>query len=721
MKSIQMLSVMAATIVVANISPVADAAPLRDIPAQWTQPDGTVVNLMVSGDERHRTVTDADGFTVLRNFDTGWLMYADIVDGKLAPTLLAAGLDDPLAAGLLPGLHMPFEQAEGFISRKPVPRASGDPAPTTGTVNNLFVFIRFSDDDILLEETAGYETQFNGVAQGEPSLRAYFREISQGAVDVVTTFTPAPDGKWMTAYTAPQLRRHYQPYDAVHNPGGYTNDSELEQREHALLKDALAYVEAVIPDGVDFDANDDGYFDNVIFMVQGWPDTWSDLLWPHMWEFYDEVTCKGLHVGTYNLQLSVLMLISPGTFVHEMYHSFGAPDLYHYSQDNIQPVGPWDVMENTGLYAAQHPLAYMKWKYGNWVADIPVVSENSEVTLTQDWTDGAQAVRIAVPESQSEYFVLEYRRRQGMFETSLPGSGLLVYRIDPDQEDVGNRNGPPDEVWIFRQGGVPYATGEIGDAAMRPGRRTVMNEFTDPAPALGDGTPVTLRVYDVGDVGDSISFKVCLNPPGCGAKICGDDGCGGWCGDCPDGNRCDDGACVPCSCVDRACGDNGCGVSCGECDDENPCTTDSCVEFGCVYSVNGGSPCDDGDTGTENDVCDVDAVCAGTPIPAEDTGTGDQSPADVPLPDDDAMVADNIPPDAAANTDLTIPADSTIDAATAEVTGNDDDSCGCSQGPRGAPLPAVVMISSVLSALAIIRRRHAPAARQSGCKSGKDA
>ena len=49
------------------------AAPLKDIPSRFEQPDGTVVMLVTSGDEFSRVTTDLKGFTVVRDFATGWL------------------------------------------------------------------------------------------------------------------------------------------------------------------------------------------------------------------------------------------------------------------------------------------------------------------------------------------------------------------------------------------------------------------------------------------------------------------------------------------------------------------------------------------------------------------------------------------------------------------------------------------------------------------------
>jgi M6 family metalloprotease-like protein len=594
------------------------AAPLKNVPLQYRQPDGTTVSVLVSGDEYHRRVHDYRNFTAVVDKSSNWLVYADVIDDRLLPTFLTVGIDDPAAAGLVPGIDEAPAQIENKTWAKRALRTKRQAAPTTGAVNNLFIFIRFADDEVLLEEYAQYDAQFNSEVPESASMFNYFREISQDTLDVKTVFTPPPDGKWMTAWTSPNKRGYYRPYDAVYNPTGYTSDNEAQLREHAMLKDALAFVEADIPEGIDLDADDDGFVDNVIFMVQGWPDAWADLLWPHMWEFFEDVKIGDLSVKTYNLQLSVLMLISPGTFVHEMYHSLGSPDLYHYSQDGRDPVGPWCVMASTGMMAAQHPLAYMKWQYGAWVDDIPEVTENTEVTLFPSWDKGTQAVRVAVPESTDEYFVMEYRKAEGKFESSLPASGLIVYRINTTVEGDGNRSGPPDEVYVFRPGVSPASDGRLSLAALSADKgRTVINEDTDPSIHLQNSTPATLRVFDVGQMGDSITFKICLAPPGCGASVCGTDGCGGFCGSCEANNYCVEGACVPCSCNNKTCGDNGCGVSCGECDDQNPCTVDACVDGNCTFTAATGEACDDEDVCTSMDSCTSDGACQGSAFTCE--------------------------------------------------------------------------------------------------------
>lgn len=61
--------------------------------------------------------------------------------------------------------------------------------------------------------------------------------------------------------------------------------------------------------------------------------------------------------------------------------------------------------------------------------------------------------------------------------------------------------------------------------------------------------------------------------PDCDGRECGSDGCGGMCGECPQGKTCNaqTGKCLLCTCNGRECGDDGCGNSCGECPQHYSC------------------------------------------------------------------------------------------------------------------------------------------------------
>lgn len=77
-----------------------------------------------------------------------------------------------------------------------------------------------------------------------------------------------------------------------------------------------------------------------------------------------------------------------------------------------------------------------------------------------------------------------------------------------------------------------------------------------------------------------------LCEPSCSGRECGDDGCGGSCGKCPQAAPvCNNGTCtIPCEsdCEGKECGDDGCGASCGDC----PAAAPYCVEFLCSVTCN---------------------------------------------------------------------------------------------------------------------------------------
>ena len=90
---------------------------------------------------------------------------------------------------------------------------------------------------------------------------------------------------------------------------------------------------------------------------------------------------------------------------------------------------------------------------------------------------------------------------------------------------------------------------------------------------------------------------ICCEPQ-CAGKECGDDGCGGVCGDCGPQGSCEADSCICQSyCVGKECGDDGCGGSCGWCD-TGFCTEEGTCQWGigCVYGHQptcGGCSCEE--------------------------------------------------------------------------------------------------------------------------------
>ena len=102
--------------------------------------------------------------------------------------------------------------------------------------------------------------------------------------------------------------------------------------------------------------------------------------------------------------------------------------------------------------------------------------------------------------------MLEFRKKTGTYENSVPGSGLLVYRIDTSCGD-GNSYGPPDELYIYRPGGTTTANGNINSAHFsQETGRTKIYTGTNPSPFLQDGSDGNLYLCEIGSsAGDTMS------------------------------------------------------------------------------------------------------------------------------------------------------------------------------------------------------------------------
>ncbi len=117
-----------------------------------------------------------------------------------------------------------------------------------------------------------------------------------------------------------------------------------------------------------------------------------------------------------------------------------------------------------------------------------------------------------------------------------------------------------------------------------------------------------------GSCGDCPEGKVCVGStcctPYCYGMACGDDGCGGTCGQCEPGTACSEaGTCEPCTpqCDGKECGDDGCGGLCGTCPDGVLCIDGMCTNA-CLPLCDGKACGDDG-CGGACGMCEDGFIC----------------------------------------------------------------------------------------------------------------
>ena len=467
------------------------------------QPDGTAIECFISGDEFFNWLHDANGYTIIRASD-GFLYWGAVSDGEVVPTAWRADRTNPASLDLEKWAKISlarYNERKAFYATH---RGDSPLAPHEGTLNNLVVYIRFSDDTEFTMTRQAYDGRFN--ATTGKSLRSYHSEVSYNNLTISSTHYPDCPMTTNLSYRDVHNRGYFQPYNATTNPGGYANDTERTDREHTLLRDAIEWinVNSPVPAGLDIDGDSDGYADNVCFIIRGGNDAWAELLWAHRWSLFSyDVFVNGKRVMDYTFQPETQVDVQ--TLCHEMFHALGAPDLYHYSSDGKAPVGDWDLMES----GFGHMGAFMKWKYTNqtWINTIPEITTSGTYTLRPLSGPTGNCFRIASPWSTSQFFVVEYRKKEGTYENSLPGSGMLVYRID--ESTTGNAGGPPDEVYLYRPGGTLSVNGTLTNAYFSAGsNRTRINDQTNPSSFLQNGSPGGLRIFGITAADTTISFNV---------------------------------------------------------------------------------------------------------------------------------------------------------------------------------------------------------------------
>jgi M6 family metalloprotease-like protein len=483
------------------------------LPYTIKQPDGKTISCFVSGDEFFNWIHDQEGYTIIQAPD-GYYYYAEQNGDLIKPSKYLVNSVNPASVGLIKWTKISKKEYQRrydvMFSYKKGGKSGPDNAPQSGTLNNLVVYIRFSDDGEFITTRQAFDDKLNpatGVA-----LKSYYQEVSYNNLTIGSTHYPACALTTNFSYQDLHPRNYFQPYNITTNPTGYNGDTEKTSREHTLLASAINWINAnsSVPSSLNIDGDNDNNVDNVCFIVRGSNGAWNDLLWAHRWTLYSQtVTINGKRVYGYTFQPE--SQVSVKTLCHEMFHSLGAPDLYHYvNQGVIAPAGSWDLMDSGG----GHMLAYMKWKYSQhtWISTIPTITATGTYSLNPLTSSTNNCYKIPSPNSTVEYFIVEYRNKTGTFETNVPGSGLIVYRIDTRLS--GNSNGPPDEVYVFRPGGTTTTNGTQSNAFFSSTVfRTAINDATNPAGFLQNGSAGGLNISNVTTAGPTISFDVTFPSP----------------------------------------------------------------------------------------------------------------------------------------------------------------------------------------------------------------
>ncbi|HLW68901.1 MAG TPA: M6 family metalloprotease domain-containing protein [Gemmataceae bacterium] len=133
-------------------------------------------------------------------------------------------------------------------------------------------------------------------------------------------------------------------------------------------------------------------------------------------------------------------------YCHEFGHMLGLPDLYARPENpGSEGVGVWCAMSNqSGGGRPQHFSAWSKEQLGWLQPAIIDPTVKQKLILSPVETSPKECFKVLVRSDGSEYLLLENRQRKG-YDASLPGDGLLIWRIldgKPFLEESHGISGP---------------------------------------------------------------------------------------------------------------------------------------------------------------------------------------------------------------------------------------------------------------------------------------
>lgn len=425
------------------------------------QPDGTTVTLLLHGDEWLSYHTTIDGYSVVQD-QHGYYVYAQRQNGQLVATQQVAhdaelrSADEQhflstVSKHLVPEMsplqaamkRTVVEQERRKLASR---RAIGDFGYDYSLFRGLIILVQYSDrnfsrygfrdlvyDMVNQEGFSGFDNQ---VYTG--SVLDYFSDNSNGL------FRPHFD-------VAGPVTISYSQYSA----NGTMNHEQL-------INAAIDAVDAEV-DFSQYDGDGDGSVDMIYFIFSGNGSNYTGndqrLMWPHRFYVLNEgsnVYKDGIRLWDYAVSTeligatqvpSSIMIDGIGTICHEFSHVLGLPDLYDtdYAESGGRSVTPeqWSLLSsgnylNYGRTPAGYSL-FERWAVGWTTEDPKVIRYTGDYDLDPLFMQ-SKGYRINTPNA-NEFFLLENRQQHAFkWDAYLPGSGLLVHRVDLSDMDVWASN-----------------------------------------------------------------------------------------------------------------------------------------------------------------------------------------------------------------------------------------------------------------------------------------
>jgi len=532
------------------------AAKAESIPVQVRQADGSVITVILRGDEHINWYTTLDGVLLVQGADNNYYIGKVEKSGNLIATqqlaheaLTRSQAERNLIAKqdkekFFAYVNKIAEESENAYNNSPLTRGpivdsgyGGVPYfPHTGSPKALVILAEFQDTTFTIQDTKKVFTNYlmnedhfsdtrYGQNQNYKGVRGYFKDCSYGK------FTP-----------------EFNVVGPVKLPREQTYYGEGDDNIEALMEDACSAIDNIV-NFADYDANNDGMVDLVYVIYAGHSANYGGNkvtdIWPKSGTVNTTNTYDGKRIRRYGVSNELTgkenkkkekeKINGIGLFCHEFSHTLGLPDIYAYKtpaedQDN-QGMEYWDLMDGgPSVYNGMIPPSYLAWEREvmGWM-EIDELKDNCDIENLKTIDNGGKAYKIVNPNNSNEYIVLQSMQKgawnQGWGDGTY-GKGLLAYRVSYPYNKVNVFDFPNNVKGKPRVIPIP-ADGKILAAANAGGSlNTYIQQLNgDPYPYNGNnkidkftmynGTILKRSISDIveNDAERHVSFKFKNNEP----------------------------------------------------------------------------------------------------------------------------------------------------------------------------------------------------------------
>ncbi|MHC4740839.1 MAG: M6 family metalloprotease domain-containing protein, partial [Planctomycetota bacterium] len=473
------------------------------------QPDGTQADVRVFGDEFYQRVESTDGYSLIRDAETGWICYAEVARGgedfvstgviyrgiavedwgdskeKQKIIKLAKGLKLKKEAIVKKAKAKREELLEGQEPEKPVKALEG-------SLVGLTILIQFPDQmgTISREDVNDYCNMVGYDGYGNNgSVRDYFYDVSNQML-IYTNY--------VTEYYTAQNDKSY--YDNC--SGGRTRD---------LLSEALNWLD---DQGFDFSIlsrTSSNRIEALNIFYAGSPSCgWSNGLWPHKGYYGGFTSDSGVRSGDYQIT-NIGSQLRLGTFCHENGHMICSwPDLYDYGYES-RGIGSFGLMASSGGRNPRPPNPHFRDLRG-WETIIEI-NDDAPATVRYHQANSFTTYRYSHPTNEREFFLVESRLKDGRHE-GMPDEGMLIWHVDRDGSNNNEQMTPQQHyrVSVEQADGLFHLerdrNGGGGGDMFHAGDNDSFDDYTLPDARWWDGTESGMRIHSISAISANMSFTV---------------------------------------------------------------------------------------------------------------------------------------------------------------------------------------------------------------------